>query len=292
MKQHPDIIEDVAIDQIEILNPRTRSRKVHDEIVASIRTAGLKRPIKISCLGAKGRPYGLICGQGRIEAYLALGQTHIPAIVVEAEPTQCLVESLVENIARRHHRGIDLMQEVGALKGRGLTDIEIADRIGVTASWVNMITSLLDRGEETLLEAVESGVLPLSLAIEISRTDDAGAQVAMAEAYASGKLKGAKIGILRRLVARRSRSTLVADTGYGRHTSKRLTSEDLIKLYEKETERQQLLVKKADFAQTQLAFVTAALAELRADQAFQTILAREGLLSLPKILAERMGEAA
>jgi ParB family chromosome partitioning protein len=293
MKQDVPLIQDVAIDQIEILNPRTRSQKVHDEITASIRTAGLKRPIKVSRQDAKAhRPFGLICGQGRIEAYLALGQTKIPAIVVEANPERCLVESLVENIARRHHRGIDLMQEVGALKQRGLSDIEIAERIGVTPSWVNMITALLERGEEALVDAVESGVLPLSLAIQISRTDDAGAQAAMAEAYASGHLKGAKIGILRRLVARRSRSTLVSDTGFGRHTSKRLTGDDLVKLYQREMERQQLLVKKADFAQTQVAFVIAALAELRRDEGFQTILASESLLSLPKILADRMGQAA
>lgn len=287
-------VERIAIEDIEVLNPRTRNKKAHEEVIASIAAIGLKRPVKVArqSAGDGRKPYGLICGQGRIEAFLALGQTHIPAFVVDAAPTQCLVESLVENIARRHHRGIDLMQEVGALKQRGLTDQQIADRIGVTASWVNMITALLERGEQKLVDAVESGLLPLSLAIEISRSDDEGAQAAMAEAYANGSLKGSRIGVLRRLIARRTKRRVVDDTGFGSHAARRVTGADLVKLFQKETDRQRLLVKKADFVQTRVAFVVGALRELRSDPDFQTILAAEGLSSLPKVLAERAELAA
>ena len=50
--------------------------------------------------------------------------------------------SLVENCARRQHRAIDLMQEVGALRKRGYNDREIAGKIGVTPEYVNMIAGL------------------------------------------------------------------------------------------------------------------------------------------------------
>lgn len=170
------VVETIPIDRIQILNARVRHRKTHQEIVTSIERVGLERPIKVTRLATDGAQstYGLICGQGRIEALQALGETHIPAIVVEATSNQCLIESLVENVARRPHRGIDLMREVGALKTRGYDDIQIADKIGMTASWVNMITRLLNAGEERLVSAVETGLLPVSVAIQISRTDDDG----------------------------------------------------------------------------------------------------------------------
>jgi ParB family transcriptional regulator, chromosome partitioning protein len=63
--------------------------------------------------------YDLVCGQGRIEAFIQLGQTEIPAIVIEAEESDCLVMSLVENCARRPHRAIDLLQDISTLRGRG-----------------------------------------------------------------------------------------------------------------------------------------------------------------------------
>ena len=45
----------------------------------------------------------------------ALGPAEIPAVVIEASENECLVMSLVENIARREHRPIDMMQEIGNL---------------------------------------------------------------------------------------------------------------------------------------------------------------------------------
>lgn len=108
-----------------------------------------------------------MCGQGRLEAFIELKQTAIPAIVIDADESDCLVMSLVENCARRQHRAIDLMQEVGALRKRGYSDRQIAEKIGVSPEYVNMIAGLLERGEERLVSAVETGLLPLSLAIEI-----------------------------------------------------------------------------------------------------------------------------
>ncbi|WP_164829395.1 hypothetical protein [Sinorhizobium meliloti] len=42
--------------------------------------------------------------------------------------------SLVENIARRLPRPIDLMREIGALRARGYTDAAIAEKIGIGSS--------------------------------------------------------------------------------------------------------------------------------------------------------------
>ena len=76
--------------------------------------------------------YDLVCGQGRIEAFVQLGQTEIPAMLIDAEESDCLVMSLVENCARRQHRAIDLLEDINTLRKRGYDDREIAEKIGVT----------------------------------------------------------------------------------------------------------------------------------------------------------------
>ncbi|MEJ2815020.1 plasmid partitioning protein RepB C-terminal domain-containing protein [Caulobacter sp. CCG-8] len=286
-------IELIPIDQIEVINPRGRNKKGHGEIIDNISLIGLKRPIKVSRRAQRdGRPhYSLICGQGRLEAFQALGQEQIPAIVVEANEADCLVESLVENVARRQHRAIDLMQEVGSMRKRGYSDSQIANKIGVTSSWVCMIAGLLERGEGRLVAAVETGLIPLSFAVEIAKVDDAEAQQALADAYEEGKIKGAKIGVVRRLLDQRARRRrAMPDSALGRkNPSRGLTGDQLVKLYQKETDRQRVLVKKADYAQSRLLFVIEALKELRSDESFVAILGAEQLLTMPRGLTERMG---
>ncbi|PTW61677.1 ParB/RepB/Spo0J family partition protein [Breoghania corrubedonensis] len=116
-------IEMIPIAQINVLNPRARNKKVHREIVANIEAIGLKRPITVSSRSDAGaQRYDLVCGEGRLEAFRMLGETEIPAIIVDASEAECFVMSLVENIARRQHRPIDLMHEIGSLHKRGYTD--------------------------------------------------------------------------------------------------------------------------------------------------------------------------
>lgn len=149
MEEPSIVVELVPIEKIAVLNPRGRSRRVHREIIDNIEAVGLKRPITVSRrkLVGGGERYDLICGEGRIEAFQALGESLIPAIVVDLAEEECLVRSVVENVARPQYRGVDLMREVGALRTRGYTDGEIAQKIGVTSSWVALIVGLLEKGD-------------------------------------------------------------------------------------------------------------------------------------------------
>ena len=74
-------IREIPLDRIEILNPRERNQKVFQEMVASIRALGLKKPITVAPRSEGGEErYVLVCGQGRVEAFQALGQKTIPAL--------------------------------------------------------------------------------------------------------------------------------------------------------------------------------------------------------------------
>lgn len=88
-------VEWIPLDRITIVNPRTRNKRVFKEIVDNIAQVGLKRPITVTRrMEADGPFYDLVCGQGRLEAYRALGQAEVPALVVSADPEDCLIASV------------------------------------------------------------------------------------------------------------------------------------------------------------------------------------------------------
>src|SRR5215469_2770489 len=143
----------ISTDKINVLNPRVRNRRQHQEIIQNIADIGLKRPITVSrretSLGMT--QYDLVCGQGRLEAFQQLGYKEIPALVISASEGDCMLMSLVENIARRQHTTLELVREIGSLHERGYNDQQVAGKTGLTVSWVNMLGGLLKRGEERLI---------------------------------------------------------------------------------------------------------------------------------------------
>ena len=287
-----DTVVMVPIDAIHILNPRARNAQQHQEIIDNIGNIGLKRPVTVRRRPAThdSPSYDLVCGEGRLEAFRRLGQREIPVLVVEASEEDCLVMGLVENLARRQHRPIDVMADIGDLHRRGYNDGQIAQKIGVTASWVNMVVNLLKNGEERLLAAVEKGIIPVSLAVDIARAKDSEEQDVLAEAYAQGKLKGKKLGQIRRLLeVRRTQRKTVYDNGLGRHVRpRRLTPDELMRLYQREADKQQLIVKRSDFTRSRLLFAVEALRDLLMDESFQTLLRAEGLNRMPSWLDEKI----
>ena len=80
----------IPVDAITILNPRVRNKHVFQELVTSIAHLGLKKPIRVSPRPESSR-FDLVCGQGRLEAFIALGQATIPAIIREQTEEECFV---------------------------------------------------------------------------------------------------------------------------------------------------------------------------------------------------------
>jgi len=282
----------IPTDRIRILNPRVRNRRTFEDMVENIAKIGLKRPITVTQrAGTEPLEYDLVCGQGRLEAFIELQQDAIPAIIIDADENDCLVMSLVENCARRQHNPIDLMREIGNLRERGYNDRQIANKIGVTSDYVGMIAGLLERGEERLVSAVETGLLPLNLAIDISKTDADGAQRALMDAYTQKKLRGKKLAAVRRLIEQRdARGPHLYRNRYGRSDGAKrpLTSDALVRAYQQEAERQRLLIKKAELAQGRLMFVVEAFRSLLDDDHFLTLLRAEGLDTLPAYLGQSL----
>lgn len=287
----------IPVDRITVLNPRSREKRRFQEIVENIGRVGLKRPITVRRVPSKDgqEAYGVVCGEGRLRACIELGQTEIPAVVVDASEQDCLVMGLVENCARRQHRPVDLLHDIGTLRKRGYNDAEIATKVGCTQQWVNVIGSLIERGEERLLSAVETGILPISVAIEIAKTDEAGEQALLAQAYAEKKLSGGKLVKARLLLeARRKRGREVDTSPFGRKDPPRSPTSPtaLLRIFQQEADRERVLVKKAELTQSRLMFIVEAMRELREDQAFVQLLQAERLDAMPADLEARVAGRA
>lgn len=288
-KQSVSRVEQVPLDKIAVINPRARNRKVFEGIVKNIGQVGLKRPITvIRKTGADGDSFDLVCGQGRLEAYKALGQTEIPALIVEATEEDGLVMSLVENIARRQHRAIDLLHDIEGMKRRGYSEEQIALKTDLTVEYVRGVIRLIEGGEDRLLRAVESGAIPVSVAIQIAESEDGDVQEALQQAYESGELKGKKITIARQLIEQRRRRGKTFGGPSGKKGGGKLSPSGLIRTYQQDVERKRQMVRKAEATRDRLTFVVQALRTLFADDGLMTVLRAEGLDTLPRNLASRL----
>lgn len=292
MNDSAPVVQMIPIDQINIVNPRSRDKIVFQSIVGNISNLGLKKPITVSrrTEPADGKAFDLVCGQGRLEAFVALGQTEIPAIVIDAGREDCFLMSLVENIARRQQAPLELLREIGNLRTRGYNISQIAKKVDLAETYVAGILNLLDHGEERLLSAVENGRIPMSIATQIANADEAGIQQALCEAYEDHNLRGRKLLLVRRIIERRNtKGNCFAPGAYSKSDPPR-SAEAMVRAYRQEADRQKLLVRKSQLTETRLMFVVSALKALFRDENFVTLLRAEGLESLPAYLAAKIQE--
>jgi ParB family transcriptional regulator, chromosome partitioning protein len=280
-------VEMIPIAQIRLLNPRVRNKARFQDIVTNISRVGLKKPITIARREGEDGVYDLVCGQGRLEAFVALGQIEVPAIVVEAPKEDRYLMSLVENLARCPSASIEIVREIQMQRERGYSQAHIAAKLGLSEGYVSLLQRLIDKGEERLIQAVERGEIPIAVAIEIAGSDDAAIQQSLADAYTSGQLRGKALFAARRLVEiRRARGKGIGPPRSGQKGKARVTTDELVNTYRKETQRQKLLVKKARVCETQLVFIAGALRRLFEEENFVSLLHAEALDALPEYIAD------
>ncbi|MFZ5581026.1 MAG: ParB/RepB/Spo0J family partition protein [Pseudomonadota bacterium] len=239
--------------------------------------------------GDDGHPkYLLVCGEGRLNAFRILGETHIPALVVDVSDEDAFIMSLAENIARRGHRPLEILADIEILRKRGYDADTIIHKTGLSPKYVKDIVFLLDQGEERLIEGVQRGAIPLTTALEIARAkdDDENLGEMLQEAYENGQLNRRQIIETKRLVEKRQ--------AYGpgspdpAQIKPPTSSYSLVCTYQREVERQRKMVLKAEHAHQRLLLVVQGLKKLFSDEHFVNLLRAEGLDTLPKYLAERI----
>lgn len=282
-------IEIIPIGAIDVISPRARNRRIFKEIVTSVAELGLKRPITVRRKPGEGEyRYDLVCGQGRLEAYQALGQREIPAIIIDASTEDSAIMSLVENCARRQHRSIDLLHDIEGMRRRGYEFDEIARKTGLTIEYVRGVSSLLEGGEQRLLRAVEAGQMPVSVAVLISQGEDNEVQNVLQQAYEEKLLRGQRLLAAKKLIEQRRRRGKGYKTGPRRVEGSPLSSNALLRAYRQDVDRKKVLIRKSNGTKARLIFILEALRKLLTEPDFLVILEAEKLDTLPKNLAVRM----
>ncbi len=281
----------IPIKSIRVTNPRVRDQKKFRQLVDSIARIGLKKPIRVAPRGEEdedGPLYNLVYGQGRMEAFIELGETEIPAQVSDTDKETQLLMSLAENIVRRIPLRFEHIQHIVALKNRGYSAKQIAEKIDLSDKYIMAILHLWKHGEERLLSAVEKGTIPVSMAVEIARASDEDAQRILVEAYESNKLRGSKLIKTRRMLEIRRTHGKKMSPLPGRKKAPS-TAEALVRAYQQEVQKQKILSKKARLSESRLIFIGSAMKQLLEDEHFITLLRAEKLDSMPRHLAERTG---
>ena len=281
----------VPICEIHVLNSRVRNKKKFSEIVNNISMLGLKKPITLRKReDDKGKKqYDLVCGQGRLEAYTVLGQKEIPAVIIQATQEECFLMSLVENLARRNPTTLELVGEIGALDEKGYSTGEIAKKTDLNHDYIKGIVRLLRQGEERLVEAVERGKIPISVAVKIALSDDLEIQNSLREAYENKTLRGKALLDARWVIEQRKMKGKAFSSNTRNEVKRKKSSDTLLKEYRKETERQKILLRRARVSEERLLFIATTLKTLFKDDNFKILLRAESLDTIPKPLFDYIG---
>lgn len=281
----------IPVNKIHVPNPRVRNKKQYKAVADNVIQVGLKRPITVtSCKsGIPGKDYDLVCGQGRLEIFMACDQKEIPAIVIDASEEEMMVMSIVENMARRQHSAMDLMKGIELLRKQDYSIGDISKKTGMAWAYVRDITNLIEKGEERLISAVEAGQIPISLAALIA--DSPGdEQQALQDAYENKKLRGRKLLMAKKILeARKLRGkTLRKGIRQSKGKARSSSAEDVIAAYKQDVQKKKILVRKSEMVNNNLLFVVEALKRLYADDNFKNLLRAEGLTSFPKVISEML----
>ena len=280
----------IPIERIRVLNPRPRDKKKFEQIVQSIKNLGLKKPIQVSLRSAEEGTepgYDLVCGQGRMEAFLALGHKEIPAIVVEVSREERLLRSLVENMARRLPSRLALMNEIERLKAEGYSNVEIGKKLDIADSTVGGYIALKKAGEERLLDAAINGKIPLGVAMDIAKADSPELQRELLKGFESKELNQFAIRTVKRLIDQRRFVGKGRDTEADKKKS-RTNADSLINAFKRESQKQRLMVKKARLCDAKLVITVTALGKLLGDENFFNLLRAESLADIPQYLQDKL----
>jgi len=280
----------IPIERIRVLNPRPRDKKKFEQIIQSIKNLGLKKPIQVSLRSAEEGTepgYDLVCGQGRMEAFLALGHKEIPAIVVEVSREERLLRGLVENMARRLPSRLALMNEIERLKADGYSNVEIGKKLDIADGTVGGYIALKKAGEERLRDAAINGKIPLGVAMDIAKAHSPELQRELLKGFESKDLNQFAIRTVKRLIDQRRFVGKGRDTDADKKKS-RTNADSLINAFKRESQKQKLMVKKARLCDAKLVITLAALGKLLGDENFFNLLRAELLADIPQCLQDKL----
>lgn len=278
-EENKDHITMIDISLIKIINPRSRNKFKHNEITDSIDKQGLRKPITVRKIKDKKYEYALICGQGRLESFIKLQESLIPAFIIDVDEDTAYIMSLIENMARVKPRAGEQFHRIKEMMINGISNKDIAKFTGLSVNWINSILMLLNKGENKLLMAIESGRIPLSLAVEIAKADQIETQELFIKAFEEGKIKHKDVVKIRKILDDRDMGLKgnIANTYNKNFYSKKMSSDDLTKLFQENIEKHKELKNKARIIEERILIIKQIIKELLENEKFSKMITAEKL---------------
>ena len=177
------------IDLDRIRPNRDQPRKDFDEtaleeLAESLKAQGVIQPVVVRSV--EDGKYELIVGERRWRAAQRAGLLKIPALVRDVSDNQLLEIALIENIQREELNPLETALAFQALiDDLGLTQQEVADRVGKQRSTVTNLLRLLNLPTK-VQELVRNGQLSLGHAKALASLGSPRLQVDLAAKIASG----------------------------------------------------------------------------------------------------------
>lgn len=173
VKELTHTIAMIPLDQIEVnpFQPRKDfDEQSLDELAESIKTHGLIQPITVRRLSPN--EYQLISGERRFRASKIADLTEVPAYVRLANDQSMLEMALVENVQREDLNPLEIAFSLQRLKTEcGLTDEQLADRVGKNRATITNYRRLLDLSPK-VQAALKLGDITKGHAITIAGLED------------------------------------------------------------------------------------------------------------------------
>ena len=158
-----------------------------EELVSSIKQAGLLQPVVVRRAPGGNGAYELIAGERRLRACQQLGWERIPAVQREADDRTLLTLALIENLQRDDLSPVDEARGYERLIAEfSLTQQDVADAVGRDRSTVANALRLL-KLPEAVLGMLHDGSLSVGHARALLALDDPRTATTLArEAVAQG----------------------------------------------------------------------------------------------------------
>ena len=149
---------------------KTFSEESIQELADSIKEVGLISPLTVKKIDGDNENFLLIAGERRLRALKLLGETKAQVIVRDIKDEQVELVQLIENLHREDVPPLELAEGYKLLQEKyGLSNVEVAKKIGKTEGHVRQILKILDLSED-LQNLIRNGY-EVSKALEISKLD-------------------------------------------------------------------------------------------------------------------------
>jgi ParB family transcriptional regulator, chromosome partitioning protein len=191
---------------------------------------------------------------------------------------------------RRSRKSLQLLRKLRALKDRGYSAVQAVEQLdSCCKAYRFRIFYFLKHADRRLIEQVEQGRIPFTVAIRIADARTPEMQKMLADGYKAGTLKGPQINLIWQSIDDHEKENAASSlqSSFPKR-SRRVAADVLIRHFRKETDRQKLVMRKAKLAQSRLAFITKALKQLFSEERFVALLATEGVHTMPNWLTERI----